>query len=87
MCGADLQSLLFLVESEGLSRELSKLKMSVVSHVASVGLHHLLVVVSSLGKKVGLVLGYGPKVKLRPSHILQLLDYVVQSYVREGEVR
>ena len=75
----DLQSLFFLVESESLSRKLSKLKVSVVHYVPSVGSDHLLIVVPSLGKEVGLVLSYGPKVKLRPRHLVQLLYDVVQS--------
>ena len=82
-----LQSFLCLVEGKGLPGKLSELEVSVVWHAPSVGPHHLLIVVPSLRKEVGLVLGDGPKVKLRPRHFLQLLDDVVQGWEggREGE--
>ena len=84
-----LQSLRLLAESENLPGKLLELKVRVVRHVPSVGPHHLLVVVASLGKEVWLELGNGPQVKLSlPSrYLLQLLDYVVQSWGRErGEI-
>ena len=84
-----LQSLRLLAESESLPRKLPELKVRIVRHVPSVGPHHLLVVVASLGKEVWLELGNGPQVKLSlPScYLLQLLDYVVQSWGRErGEI-
>ena len=84
-----LQSLRLLAESESLSGKLSELKVRIIRNVPSVGPHHLLVVVASLGKEVWLELGNGPQVKLSlPScYLLQLLDYVVQSWGRErGEI-